>query len=179
MEMRRYHWQCRAVWETMHSEQTCFITLTFGRRARALIFDRAAKADKQRSSQQRLFDAAGVEVSDYVRSLRRETGCRYLFVPEPHKDGFPHFHALVHVSSGVRLSQLEAPWDRGFGVWKWMRDAGGIRYTTKYLAKGRHGRIRASLKYGGPNRFGPNSEAEGERDLLPTPLGDTGLCLTP
>lgn len=165
MEMRRYHWQCRSVWETMHSDKTCFVTLTFGRAARASIFSRAAIADKsKRNSSQRLFDAAGTTITQYVRDLR-ELDARYLFVPEPHANGFPHYHALVHVSDLVRLEQLSSPWDRGYGAWKWVRDRGAITYVTKYLAKGRHGRIRASLKYGGPDRFGPANRERSELDL--------------
>lgn len=163
MEMRRYHWQCRTVWETMHSEQTCFVTLTFGRAARGTIYAEAAAADHAKSSAKRLFAAAGAMVSKYIRDLR-ELDARYLFVPEPHVNGFPHFHALVHVNAGVKLAQIQAPWDRGFGCWKWVRDRGAITYVTKYLAKGRYGRVRASLKYGGPDRFGKGTHSDGEAE---------------
>src|SRR3546814_2282418 len=44
---------------------------------------------------------------------------RYLLVVEPHDDGFPHFHILMHEQdSPVRKALLEEQWRSGFSHWR-------------------------------------------------------------
>lgn len=151
LRLRRYQWMCRAAAEQMSAKATWFFTFTYGPEARASILGAASNAaDRTAPQAARLVRAAGVSVSAYMRHLRKIGGrVRYLAVPEPHRNGFPHWHGLVHCLSGdLSHETLTLGWSHGWSVFKAVRDVGAIRYVTKYLAKERFGRVRASLKYG-------------------------------
>lgn len=111
----------------------------------------AASADERDvQPTKRLVSASGFYVSAYAKSLRK-TGftIRYIFVPELHRNGFPHWHGLVHDLGGnLAYDDLDAAWVGGFHVTKLVRDARALRYVTKYLSKYRIGRVRASINYG-------------------------------
>lgn len=153
MKVRQYGWMARAAHEQMFATNTWFATLTFGPNRRQSIFS-AASADKcDKTPGLRLVKAAGGYVSGYCKLLRkRGFEFRYIFVPELHRNGFPHFHGLVHDTRGdLTWDALTAAWSPGFSVFKLVRDANALRYVTKYLSKDRLGRIRASFQYGTPS----------------------------
>lgn len=116
----------------------------------------AASADERDiAPTQRLITASGRYVSAYMKTLRkRGFALRYLWVPELHRDGFPHYHGLLHDQSSdlvLKWKDLSDGWSPGFSVFKVVGDAKALRYVTKYLSKEKLGRIRASQKYGEPN----------------------------
>lgn len=154
LRVRQYTWICRAAHEQAFAKKTWFATLTFGRRSRAKIFANASSLDQAKSSQARLVQASGDHVQKYIKRLRKSGFVlRYVFVPELHRDGFPHWHGLVHDLRGdLGWQPVSNEWasHEGFSKIKLVKDAKAIRYVTKYLAKDTHGRIRASLKYGDP-----------------------------
>jgi hypothetical protein len=108
---------------------------------------------------------------------------RYVAIAEPHKDGFPHLHVLVHEHGKPfaedekgHATALEREWKCGFSYTKLIceRDPGTrrpkgppvgrnhpcsdtlgkvSRYVAKYLAKTLGCRIRASQGYGKPERL--------------------------
>src|SRR3546814_836309 len=76
---------------------------------------------------------------------------RYLLVVEPHDDGFPHFHILMHEQdSPVRKALLEEQWRSGFSHWRLVKneDPRSVYYACKYLTKSHQTRVRASRRYG-------------------------------
>lgn len=159
LEARRHLWVIRAAREQVKAKQTWFLTLTFGGKRRAAIMSEASRMDMKLSQPDRLSRAAGWFVSKFFKRLRKAGfEVRYLVVFEPHADGFPHIHALLHDQRGdLRWSHITAQWSAGFSMCKLVRDAGAIRYVTKYLAKGRYGKIRASGGYGADPEGAANS----------------------
>lgn len=86
-----------------------------------------------------------------VRKASRSEGLRYLLVTEAHKDGFPHFHVLLHERGqpvGKRL--LEEQWRYGFSQFRQIPtgEIDPVRYVCKYIAKSPLTRVRASRHYG-------------------------------
>jgi hypothetical protein len=151
--MRRWAWTSRAAHEQAFAKHTWFITLTFKPSERYRIAQSASLLDASKSSpDRRLVAASGTYISAYFRTLRREGyEIRYCCVPELHRNGFPHWHGLVHDQSGsLTWKGLSTAWTAGWSVCKLVKDAKAIRYVTKYLAKDRIGRVRASLEYGAP-----------------------------
>lgn len=91
------------------------------------------------------------ELTKFIKRTRKNSGVplRYLLVVEAHKDGFPHFHCLVHESDGpVRKAVLDGAWKLGFSQFRLVKDAGAAWYACKYLSKSALARIRASEQYG-------------------------------
>lgn len=80
---------------------------------------------------------------------------RYLAVAELHKNGFPHWHALVHEEEGTTAANLQSHWTAGFSNVKLVREPRAILYITKYLHKEAMGRVRCSLNYGQPHVIDP------------------------
>lgn len=111
---------------------------------------KASSLGGAKSAQQRLVRASGIAVSKFFKRLRKSGfEFRYVCVPELHRDGFPHWHGLVHDLRGDLLwKDLSNRWTSGFSVCKLVKDEKAIRYVTKYLSKAMHGRVRASLRYG-------------------------------
>lgn len=160
---RRRLWTARAIAECAVASRTWFGTLTFAPVERVKHLYRAqlrrsrqtgapwAKADE--AEQFRLIvDEAGSEVTRYLKRLRKDVGrFRYLLVSEAHKDGFPHFHLLVHeLATDVKKRQLDENWHQGFAKWRLvpLGDPVGARYVCKYLNKSALTRVRASQRYG-------------------------------
>jgi len=168
LEARRHIWMLRAAREQVKAKRTWFVTLTFGPKGRAAIMSSASARDNGISQPVRLQRASGWFVQTLVKRLRKQGfGLRYLFIAEPHLDGFPHWHGLVHDLTGwssleqvfrkqkdgsFRLMticpEIENEYLTGRCAAELVRDAGALRYVTKYLAKGRFGKIRASRAYG-------------------------------
>lgn len=153
MKVRQYGWTARAAHEQVFAKATWFITLTYGPRRRASVFARASAMEREKSAEHRLIKAAGGYVSNYFKLLRKSGyEFRYLCVPELHRNGFPHWHGLVHDQRGdLTWEALNSGWSPGFSVVKLVRDANALRYVTKYLCKEKLGRVRASLNYGAPD----------------------------
>lgn len=154
MRVRQYSWMARAAHEQVFAKRTWFVTYTFRPSERANVMRRASALNEGRNSSttKRLVAASGEYVSDGVKSLRkRNYEFRYLCVPELHKNGFPHWHGLIHDQRGdLTWDVLTDAWAHGWSVCKIVRDANALRYVTKYLSKERLGRVRASLSYGSP-----------------------------
>lgn len=105
------------------------------------------------------------ETTRWLKRLRKRCSAkgvtvRYLMVPELHKSGMLHMHALVHQvqveedAGNVTYRDLKLSWDAGFADMKicdW-RTAGYItKYTTKGLGENlqyRRPRLRSSRGYG-------------------------------
>lgn len=93
-------------------------------------------------------------VTRFLKRVRSQAGVglRYISVTEPHKDGVPHWHLLVHeVASDapVRHAVLAQQWTHGYSNWKLVDSAGlAAAYPAKYLSKHPRSRVRASVGYG-------------------------------
>lgn len=149
MKVRQYGWAARAAREQALAKRTWFVTLTFARKQRSAIMAAASADLSDTTPEKRLITAAGGYVTAYMKTLRkRGFALRYLWVPELHRDGFPHFHGLLHTDDHTRWRDIAGPWGAGFLVAKLVKDANALRYVTKYLAKAKLGRVRASLNYG-------------------------------
>lgn len=127
---------------------------------------KASSLGGAKSAQQRLVRASGIAVSKFFKRLRKSGfELRYLCIPELHRDGFPHWHGLVHDLRGdLTWKDLSNRWTSGFSVCKLVKDEKAIRYVTKYLSKATHGRVRASLGYG-------ETELDREGEQVPRPNG--------
>lgn len=99
------------------------------------------------------------EATLWIKRLRKETAAplRYLLVAEPHKDGFPHLHMLLHESSAaqpVRKKTLEGTWAvYGFSRWRLVKvgthaDMRAVGYVCKYITNQGKLRVRNSQNYG-------------------------------
>lgn len=166
MRLRQYSWMARAAHEQAFATKTWFITLTYGPVRRRAILSAASRDNSRLGTDQRLIKAAGAYVSTYFKHLRKKQfALRYVCVPELHRDGFPHWHGLVHDLRGdITWDDLNAGWSPGFSVVKIVRDAKALRYVTKYLSKGKIGKVRSSLHYGDPKgekRGDPPNATEG------------------
>ena len=76
---------------------------------------------------------------------------RYILTAEPHGDGFPHYHAVVHelpLHHPIRRRQLACLWDHGFASWSVVQTEQQAFYAVKYLGKTSLARVRASSNYG-------------------------------
>lgn len=161
---RAAHWRFRAVNEVAQAERTWFATFTMSplEHGRAPMRYRQQYARKF-PSEPPLATAAGMEerVADfgrqltlYFKRLRKATGVRlrYLLVAESHKNGLPHFHALIHELAGEPLlyRQLVAEWHLGFSSFKLVEEGyKAARYVAKYISKAStRTRMRCSLAYG-------------------------------
>lgn len=168
-KVRQWSWMARAAHEQAFAKSTWFATLTFGPRRRSAIMAAASADKRELTPTERLVSAAGRYVQAYTKTLRkRGFEIRYIFVPELHLNGFPHFHGLVHDQLGtLHHRDLEAAWNAGFEVHRVVRDAKALRYVTKYLCKDVIGRVRASLNYGATD-YDPSSPLapEGPSSLI-------------
>jgi len=169
LKARQFQWMVRAAREQMRSQRSWLVTLTFGPKSRSEILAAASGMAESKNQQARLVEAAGWYVTTYLKRLRADGfRFRYVMIAEPHRDGFPHFHGIIHDQLGntsmlrilkkdkrtgerrpcVVCPDLEKQFSNGFVDTELVRDLGAIRYVTKYIAKGRFGRIRASASYG-------------------------------
>lgn len=157
---RQRLWTARAIDETKASKRTWFCTLTVRPEDRFrmdLIAERYAMirrlADEPPEEVFRLrAKIVGQEVTRWLKRVRKNSGAklRVLLVTESHKDGYPHFHALIHETSGtVTKRVLEAGWRVGFSQFR-LCDPGASGYVAKYLSKVALTRVRASRHYGQP-----------------------------
>lgn len=160
---RRQLWTARAVDEIAAARRTWFGTLTVAPAHRfryeiAADLLRPCGQSSQQWTEQRfkvLASAVGKEVTLMFKRMRKQKHTfRYLLVTEAHKNGWPHFHLLLHENADpIRKRVLDEAWPLGFSNWKLVGDdPAGAVYTCKYLAKDALTRVRASQKYGQPYR---------------------------
>lgn len=159
-------WTARAIDELRANNRTWFGTLTFAPHARfraKLIAEHKVSTARREAwcelSAEEQFQAiqreVGPDVSLWLKRVRKETGAtlRYLLVCEAHKDGFPHYHLLLHETVGkATKSVLEKQWRLGFSHWRLVdrEDVSAVTYCCKYLTKSALTRVRASKDYGQP-----------------------------
>lgn len=124
LRARRYQWCLRAEVETIDAPATWFFTGTFAKQSH----DIAEVSD---------------DMTRFLKRLRKKVGkrvgpdaFRYLAVPERHKSGAWHWHALLHHDGSLLFEDFET-WDEG---WWWLRRVNGTgmraaKYVTKYTTK--------------------------------------------
>lgn len=170
-------WRARAKVELAVSTRTWFATFTVApeHRLRVDILRQRRIVTPQTDEEVFLHrhEVLRREFTLYWKRLRRKTRVplRYLLVAEKHKDGWPHYHALVHERGPmVTKRDLQAEWKIGFSSFKLVdledRDVAG--YVTKYIAKQALARIRPSLRYGTPFRPSEEVKITSQRDNMDT-----------
>lgn len=158
------------------------ITLTFGPGIRERAEQRALARGCIEGSERfvALQRELGRHVTMYLKRVRERSQAplRLAVVTEPHKDGFPHFHVLLHEQGQeVRWSLLSDEWfgkGLGFCVVK-LVDNDSPRaafYVAKYCAKAQAGaraRVRASIGYGrGEDQKGGETSPDTRRVKRPS-----------
>lgn len=172
---RRRLWTARALDEVKASSRSWFGTLTIGPWQRVQFTYAAAAAARaaghdhwQQMSKEfqmtYLVKAIGPEITKWLKRLRKHCDgpLRYLLVVEAHKDGFPHFHLLLHEQgSPIVKRMLEGQWKKGVSHWR-LIEQGDVKqcfYVCKYLSKDALTRIRASRNYGRAHLIARSTEA--------------------
>lgn len=168
---KRARWTGRACRELVASYRTWFVTLTFRPEVRyrndVLCRVRLAKlgADFDALPPHERFAErcrqVGPEATKFLDRLRFGTRAlgryafRYLMVFEPHADGFPHVHVLVHETKpqpGFGSRFVKGCWQSaglGFASASLVRGERAAVYVAKYLSKyDGVGRVRSSQGYG-------------------------------
>lgn len=164
LKHRRRLWTARAIDEIKFSSRTWFGTLTYHPEARFMREMQAAsiasdagignwRALDEATTFQYLQKSTGKDLTDYLKRVRKSSkvDLRYLLVCEAHKDGFPHYHMLLHERAlPVTKKLLEEKWRFGFSHWRLVDnyDAKAAYYACKYLTKDHKTRIRGSVRYG-------------------------------
>lgn len=173
---KRKLWTARAYGETTRSTRTWFGTLTFRpelhdealRACYAKLWDDGLEYGQLTEAQQLAVNAEVLygPVQRFLKRLRKgdedfgPAKFRYLIVPEPHKSGLVHFHALLHewdIDAPLRKAQLEAQWRAGVSHWR-LVDTGekrAVYYVCKYLSKEAEYKPRSSKRYGDPTWVAP------------------------
>lgn len=150
LRKRAHHWAKRAQKEFGVAPRTWFATFTFRPEEHQRLQMQATERLASRCVQFDLLNAEeqwqetigeyGQELTKYWKRLRKNTGVkfRYVLVAEPHKNGFPHFHALIHEtdpSHQLRHAELTLGWNLGYTKFKLVRDPKVAWYVAKYLSK--------------------------------------------
>lgn len=157
-------WMARSIHEVRSASRTWFGTLTVGPdrrfwakcKATNTVLQRRCEAFEKLSPRERTraLDAEiSPEITRWLKRVRKASSAplRYLLVCEPHKDGFPHYHLLLHeLGQPVGKRTLQEKWGWGFSRFT-LVESGSVReamYACKYLTKSPQTRIRASRRYG-------------------------------
>jgi len=161
LKARARLWRGRAIRETIAAERTWFGTLTVKPEMRFLAISKARSLMGKQgidfdtlSERERFKEVHGIcsaEITRWLKRVRKQSAAkiRILAVAEAHKDGFPHYHVLIHQRGGtVTHRQLNLTWGWGFSNFKLVQDIRAAFYVTKYLTKSSLTRVRASLDYG-------------------------------
>lgn len=157
-------WTARAIAECAVSTRTWFITLTVEPFARVRATYAADLRNSRRAGGQwselsedeqfkKISEQLAPELTRFLKRLRKNSGAklRYLLVPEAHKDGFPHFHMLLHEHGGNCTKRtIEKAWLLGYSQARLvpLGEVNAARYLCKYLTKSALTRVRASQRYG-------------------------------
>lgn len=161
LNRRSKRWAAKAHTECKASSRTWFCTFTVEPQQRFL-FKLAAQAHAERrgciwakltsaDKFEYIHGQIGPEITKFLKRIRKNSGAklRYLLVVEPHKDGFPHYHMLLHeFDKPVRHAMLTDNWKHGFTRFKVVDTDRAPWYVCKYMAKTALCRIRASQQYG-------------------------------
>lgn len=151
---RKAEWSRRIRLELDAAERTWFVTLTLGPSARRNLYA-TLSGTLMGDGERRAHVYIQKLVTKYLDRLRhRSPGVRYVVAIEPHKDGTPHVHLLVHERGhATRKRHLREAWPDGFTTARLVEDkAGAAKYVTKYLTKVLAARIRAARGYGRSER---------------------------
>jgi len=142
---RASEWRSRIKHEIAASPRSWMATFTINPHYRFMFSLKTGSRDFMDSHK-----SISAELTKYFKRLRKSgLKFRYVLVTEAHKDGYPHYHALIHEGfSQIPKSRLQAEWPYGFTQFKLVKDAKAAHYITKYLVKDARTRIRASGKYG-------------------------------
>lgn len=147
LRFRQHHWMRRMELEIQLAQRSWFVTFTTSPEARYCLY--APLGDEPSFAQ--MCNALNRELTLYLKRLRKGYGpLRCVFVHEPHKDGYPHLHGIIHEVHGqepLLKRFVQSQWRLGFSKVV-LADPGAARYLTKYLAKEARARVRASRQYG-------------------------------
>lgn len=171
---RRRLWTARASDELKAAHRTWFATLTVRPDERFVATMQASAlaasaghgtwASMSSENQFRyLVKFLGGEIDKFLKRVRKSGAAfRYLLVSEAHKDGFPHFHLLIH-EAALPLTKrlLESNWRLGYSQFRLVNnsDPRSAFYVCKYLAKSALTRVRASKRYGRDQLVSAGTEA--------------------
>ena len=134
LRARRHLWQLRAEAEFIQADRTWFFTGTFRQQFHDL-------------------ESVNEEVTRFLKRLRERTPdkLRYLLVPEEHKSGALHVHALLHCKESLTYRHVQKSWQAGWMDCKlanWKHPGYVTKYVTKSVSDAtsskRRPRIRAS-----------------------------------
>lgn len=161
---RQMSWQQKSRREYEKASRTWFGTLTMSPAVHHKMVARAATRLKKGGTSIEALGSvenfeehcieAGKELTKFFKRLRKNYSAkiRYLVVIEPHRSGLPHYHLLVHEQdpkAPLRKKQLVAEWSHmGFSKFLLAKTSKDCAYASKYLAKMKTTRVRASLQYG-------------------------------
>lgn len=171
---RRRLWSARASDELKAAHRTWFATLTVKPDERFVASMHAATSAARAghgswssmSSENQfryLVKHLSGEIDKFLKRVRKSGApFRYLLVSEAHKDGFPHFHLLIH-EAALPLTKrlLESNWRLGHSQFRLVNNADprSAFYVCKYLAKSALTRVRASKRYGRAHLLSAATEA--------------------
>lgn len=149
---KAYLWASRAEKEVAAAFRTWMGTFTVrpADRVRIRILASRKYGDETFSSLHKILSA---EFTLMLKRIRKNTGqrLRYILVAEAHKDGFPHYHMLIHEhGEAVPRRELETEWRLGFTAFR-LADSNAAKYVAKYVSKDARARVRASIRYGSVN----------------------------
>jgi len=150
LRARRSSWTARSLCEfAATAGRTWFVTLTYDPHWRHQICLKS-QAKYGNIDFANLAKVSSVMVTRYFKRVRKNTKkkFRYMMVHEPHQDGFPHVHMLLHEQSAhITKRELQREWPYGFSNPK-LCSADKAHYICKYVSKDVEVRVRASIRYG-------------------------------
>lgn len=164
LRLKSYEWRNKITFECREAPRTWFVTFTLSPQEHNLAWLRSVQRLRKSGWDPREIDVTrefkersrefGFLLTKFFKRLRKNSGrtFRYVLVVEPHKSGLPHFHALIHDSTGkLTYRDITGEWTHlGFAGCKLidLTPEKAPAYITKYVMKYSLARIRASLHYG-------------------------------
>jgi len=123
--------RCRSISLGNFSSSNSFLlTLTFHRDYKPDFLRKTKKID--------LFElkATNRKKDMFIKKLNKFYGNpKYLIVPELHKSGQIHYHALVELPRRLNDKERAVLWPYGFSNMTKIRDTAGLLYISKYVSK--------------------------------------------
>lgn len=149
-----------------HDGRSWFVTLTISPKYRKILDAQVSEVNYEERCK-----VALDWTRDYLKRLRSalvvlDAGqIRFCAVTEPHYDGFPHIHLVLHGGPNLTYRMLrKGQWRAGF-IHAQLADRDTAKYLTKYLTK-QVGYVRASIRYGQP------FQDDSQRDSATTQVED-------